>query len=93
MAAHQATERCSEIQRLGSFILASVHDIDDNSATLSATALGALRKIKGPFTEDYAVEQVMKTGASRVEAEACLKHMINDGLLAKDPEGYLRLVK
>lgn len=56
-------------------------------------ALGKLRQVKGPFSDDYAVEQIMKTGMTCTAAEAFLKRMINEGLLARDPEGYLRLVK
>jgi hypothetical protein len=70
-----------------------IDDVDDTSETFPAAALGALRKIKRAFTDDYAVEQIMETGVGRVEAEACVKRMINEGLLARDPEGYLRLVK
>jgi hypothetical protein len=72
--------------------LDDIDDIDDTSETFPA--LGALRMIKGPFTEDYAVGRIMRTiHVSREEAEAWVKRMIDEGLLAKDPEGYLRLVK
>lgn len=70
-----------------------IDDGDDNSETFPAKALGALRKIKGPFSDDYAVEQIMRNGFGRVEAEAWVKRFVNEGLLATDPEGYLRMIK
>ena len=68
-------------------------DVDDSHETFPASAVGVLRKIKGLMSHDYAVEQIMKVGVDRVKAESWVKHMIDEGLLAKDPEGYLRLVK
>jgi len=70
----------------------AIDDIDDVDDTFALNpAFRILRKIKGRFSPDYAVEQVMKTGIARGEADACLKCLIDDNLLSKDPEGYLRL--
>jgi predicted transcriptional regulator len=71
-----------------------VENIDDNaSESFPAILLGALRKIEGPFSDDYAVEQITKTGLDRGQAEAWVKRIVSEGLLARDPDGYLRLVK
>jgi hypothetical protein len=45
------------------------------------------------MSQDYAVGQIIKKGIDRVKAETWVKRMTEAGLLAKDPEGYLRLVK
>jgi predicted transcriptional regulator len=69
-------------------------NVGDASEAFPAIALGALRVIKAPFTEDYAVGRIMRTmHVTLEEAEAWVKRMIDEGLLAKDPEDYLRLVK
>jgi hypothetical protein len=70
-----------------------IDSVDDTSGTFPAEVLRALRKIKGPFTGDYAVEKIVGAGASRSAAEAWVHRMIDEGLLVADPEGYLRLVK
>ena len=70
-----------------------IDDVDGPSESFPTIALGALRKIIGPFTDDYAIERIMETGLGCAEAEAWVNLLINEGLLARDPEGYLRLVK
>ena len=70
-----------------------IDDVDDTYETFPGTVVGALRRIKGPFSDDYAVERIMETGVGRAEAEAWVKHLTDGGQLARDPEGYLRLVK
>ena len=55
--------------------------------------LGALRKVAGPMSWDYAIEQAMRTGIGRTEAERYLRDFMDRGTLARDPEGYLRFTK
>jgi hypothetical protein len=54
-------------------------------------ALAKLRAINGPFSRDYALEQVCKVTKDRSKAEAYLKHFQDNGLILRDPEGYWRL--
>jgi hypothetical protein len=70
-----------------------IDDVDDTSGSFPVIALDVLRRILGPFSDDYAVEQLMKSGVGRTEAEVLLTRFISEGLLATDPQGYLRLVK
>jgi hypothetical protein len=54
-------------------------------------ALAKLRTINGPFSLDYALEQVCKVTGDRAKAEAYLKQFQDSGLILRDPEGYWRL--
>jgi len=54
-------------------------------------ALAKLRTINGPFSRDYALEQVCKVTKDRSKAEAYLKHFQENGMILRDPEGYWRL--
>jgi|SRR5208282_5416871 len=71
-----------------------VHNSDnltDNSKTVRENVLHIIRKMPTPFSDDYAVEQLTKTGILREVAEALLNRLIDDNTLSRDPEGYLRL--
>lgn len=56
--------------------------------------LQVLRKIPGQFTDGHAVDMLVRRfGLQRTTAEYWVEHLINDGLLMRDPENYLKPVK
>ncbi|GEM_PF-1591572 len=65
----------------------------DEEYSVRDLVLGRLRTVKGPMSWDYAVEQAMKVTGDRTKAEGYLKRFQDEGLLAKDPDGYWRLTK